>query len=62
MGRDKSDESIQEEKNLTGKIQHIEYELQVLEDKYLLSGMCHGSKPWHSFHRDTVISPGIVDR
>lgn len=38
MGRDKSDESIQEEKNLTGKIQHIEYELQVLEDKYLLSG------------------------
>ena len=39
MGRDKSDESIQEEKNLTGKIQHIEYELQVSEDKYLLSGL-----------------------
>ena len=38
MGRDKSDESIQEEKNLTGKIQYMEYELQILEDKYLLSG------------------------
>ena len=37
MGRDKSDESIQEEKNLTGKIQYMEYELQILEDKYLLS-------------------------
>jgi len=37
VGRDKSDESIQEEKNLTGKIQYMEYELQILEDKYLLS-------------------------
>lgn len=36
VGRDESDESIQEEKNLKGKIQHIECEMQVLEDKYLL--------------------------
>lgn len=39
MGRDESDESIKEEKNLTGKIQYQEYELQVSEDKYLLSGL-----------------------
>ncbi len=30
MGREASDDSIQEEKNLTGKIHCIEYELQVL--------------------------------
>ena len=38
MGRDELDGSIKEEKNLKGKIQYMEMELQVLEYKYLLSG------------------------
>jgi len=39
VGRDKSGGSIQEEKNLTGKIHCRKSELQVWEDKYLLSGV-----------------------
>jgi hypothetical protein len=35
---DESDGSIQKVKNLTGKIQFTKQELQVSEDKYLLSG------------------------
>lgn len=38
MGRDELEGSIKEKQNLTGKIQHGEVALQVLEDKYLLSG------------------------
>jgi hypothetical protein len=37
VGRDWSDGSIKEEKNLTGKIQFINAELQIDFDNYLLS-------------------------
>ena len=37
MGRDWSEGSIKEEKNLTGKIQFIYAELQIGLDNYLLS-------------------------
>lgn len=37
VGRDWSEESIKEEKNLTGKIQFINAELQIVLNNYLLS-------------------------
>lgn len=39
VGREKSEASIKELTDLKGKIQHIQYELQIPVDKYLLTGL-----------------------
>ena len=41
VGRDESDDSIQVEKNLTGKLIQLRDALQTLPDKYLLSDEKH---------------------